>query len=202
MVNDLGRAMSRNFGMWKYVDDVSLSENLSKGSLSSSQSTLDYINSWASENWMRLNAKKCKELRLCFFKEKPQLSPLTTDDQPLEVVTSHKVLGLIIQNDLKWNQHIASVVAKASKRLHILRVLRRGGVSAAHLVSIYVSLIRSILEYSCVVWHYALPSYLYEQLERVQKRAFGIIFPKQTYNRACELAECPRLDPMIFALEL
>ena len=27
MVNDLGRVMSPNFGMWKYVDDVSLSEN-------------------------------------------------------------------------------------------------------------------------------------------------------------------------------
>lgn len=103
MVNDLGRAMSPNFAMWKYVDDVSLSENLSKGSLSSSQSTLDYINSWASGNWKRLNAKKCKEWRLCFFKGKPQLAPLTIDDQPLEVVTSHKVLGLIIQNDLNWN---------------------------------------------------------------------------------------------------
>ena len=68
--------MSPNFGMWKYVDDVSLSENLSKGSLSSSQSTLDYINSWASDNWMRLNAKKCKELRLCFFKEKTPVIPL------------------------------------------------------------------------------------------------------------------------------
>ena len=57
-----------------------------------------------------------------------------------------------------------------------------------------MSLIRSILEYSCVVWHYALPSYLSGQLERVQKRAFGIIFPEKTYSRACELAECPRLD--------
>ena len=71
------------------------------GSLSSSQSTLDYINSRASGNWMRLNAKKCKELRLCFCKEKPQLAPLTINEEPLEVVTSHKVLGLIIQNDLK-----------------------------------------------------------------------------------------------------
>ena len=87
---------------------------------------------------MRLNSKKCKELRLCFFKEKSQLAPLTIDDEPLEVVTSHKVLGLIIQIDLKWNEHIASVVAKASKRLHILRVLRQDGVPGADLVSIYV----------------------------------------------------------------
>ena len=33
-VNDLGRAASPNFGTWKYVDDVLLSENLSKGTLS------------------------------------------------------------------------------------------------------------------------------------------------------------------------
>ena len=152
--------MSPNFGMWKCVDDVSLSENLRKGSLSSSQATIDYINSWASGDWMRLNAKKFKELRLCFFEEKPQLAPLTIDGQLLEVFSAHNVLGLIIQNDLKWNEHIASVVAKVSKRVHILRVLRRGVVPAADLVSIYVSLIRSILKYSCVVWHYALPFYL------------------------------------------
>ena len=35
---------------------------------------------------------------------------------------------------------------------------------------------------------------LSDQLERVQKRAFGIIFPKQTYSRACEFADCPGLD--------
>ena len=131
---------------------------------------------------------------MCFFKEEPQFAPLIIDDQSLEVVTSHKFLGLFIQNDLKWNEHIASVVAEASKRLHILCVLRRGGVLATDLVSIYVSLMRSILEYSCVVWHYALPSYLSKQIERVQKRAFSIIFPTQTYSRTCELAGCSRLD--------
>ena len=43
-----------------------------------------------------------------------------------------------------------------------------------------MSLIRLILEYCCVVWHYAIPSYLSEQLKRVQIRAFGVIFPKRT----------------------
>ena len=52
----------------------------------------------------------------------------------------------------------------------------------------------SNLEYCCIVWHYAILSCLSEQLERFQKQAFGIIFPKQTYSRACELADYPRLD--------
>ena len=50
---------------------------------------------------MKLNTKKCKELRVCFLRESPDLSSLLIDGHALEVVRSHKVLGLVIQNDLK-----------------------------------------------------------------------------------------------------
>ena len=79
----------------------------------------------------------------------------------LETVRSHKVLGLVIQDNLKWNENPCMIVSKASKRLHIIRVLRRGGVSAADLLVIYVgnvALVRSVREYCCVVWHNALPA--------------------------------------------
>ena len=128
---------------------------------------------------MKLNVKKCKELRICFQKDKPELLPLLIDVQVLEIVQSHKVLGLIIQNNnyLKWNEHIDSVVSKASKRLYIIRTLRRSGVPAEDLLEIYFAIIRSVLEYCCVVWHNTLPSYLANQFERVQKRALRIILP-------------------------
>ena len=100
---------------------------------------------------MRLNAKKCKEFRLCYFREIPELSPLIINGHALETVYSHKVLVLIIQKNLKWNEHINSIISKASKRLHILRVLRRSGVPIVDFITIYVSLIRSVLEYCCVV---------------------------------------------------
>ena len=48
-----------------------------------------------------------------------------------------------------------SPIAKAIKL-----VLRRGGASAADLLVTYVALVRSVLEYCCVVWHNALPVYL------------------------------------------
>ena len=180
--------------MWKYVDDVSTSENLSRDSISTTQSTLNSVQVWASDNWMKLNVKKCKELRVCFLRESPQLLPLSIDGHALETVHSHKVLGLTIQNNLKWDEHIFSTVSKASKRLHILRVLRRGGVPAVELTIIYVALIRSILEYCCVVWHNAIPCHLSDDLERIQKRAMRIIYPGQTYKEALQLASCPRLD--------
>ena len=100
MVNDL-RVNTPDKKMWKFVEDVTPSENLTSNSSPDPQLTLDDINSWTSNNWMKLNAKKCKELRICFLKETPQLSPLTIDGHVLETVRSQKVLGLITQNNLK-----------------------------------------------------------------------------------------------------
>ena len=87
-----------------------------------------------------------------------------------------------------------SIVAKASKRLHILRVLRRGGVEINDLITIYTALIRSLLEYCSVVWHHALPSYLSQELERIQKRALKIIVPALSYSVALEFLNLRTLD--------
>ena len=111
----------------KYVNDVSIAEELSRNSVSTIQSNLDAINAWSSPNWMKLNAKKCRNC-VCFFKEKLSLQPLQNDGNELESVSSHKVLGLVIQSNLKWNERIDLIISKDSKRSHILRVLRCGGV--------------------------------------------------------------------------
>ena len=78
---------------------------------------------------------------------------------------------------LKWNDHIFDVTSKAAKRLYLLRQLKRAGICASDLVLFYCSAIRSVLEYACEVFHFSLPSYLSEELERIEKRALRIIFP-------------------------
>ena len=87
--------------------------------------------------------------------------------------------------------HINAVVSKASKRLHILWVLCRGGLPAEDLLIIYNAIIRSVLEYCCAVWHHALPLYLSQYIVRVQKRAFRIILPgfhyKEALNTLCTI---------------
>ena len=59
-----------------------------------------------------------------FFRSKPVLPKLLFGNQILEFVPSHKLLGSIIQDDLRWNEHVAMIVAKASRHLHILCVLQ------------------------------------------------------------------------------
>ena len=56
MVKDL-RVNTPDIKMRKFVDDVSSSENLTSNSLSATQSTLDAISSWVSNNWMKLSFK-------------------------------------------------------------------------------------------------------------------------------------------------
>jgi hypothetical protein len=87
-------------------------------------------------NWMPKSAK----LRVCFLKETPQLPPLTIDGHVLETAAqSDKVLGLIIQNNLKWDKQIRSTVSKAFKRLYGLRVLYAAVVSLLLILPTYIS---------------------------------------------------------------
>ena len=40
----------------------------------------------------------------------------------------HFILGVIVNENLKWNCHIDYITAKASKKLYVLRLLKRAGV--------------------------------------------------------------------------
>ena len=141
----------------KFVNDISMAI----------QSNLESTAIWTNHNWMKLNASKCKEMLMCFLRERPKIQPLRVNVKVLETVKSHKVLGLIIQDCLKWNKHIEMSTSKASKRLQIIRVLRRGGIPPQDLLHIYYVLIHSVLEYCCVIWHNSQPKYLSKNIEMI-----------------------------------
>ena len=115
---------------------------------------------------------------------------LVMENISLERTESHKVLGLMIQNNLKWDLHINEIVTKASKRIHILRVLKRSGVSQSHLLRVYFALIRPLLEYCCPVWHPSLTVNLSDKIERIQKRSMRAIYPALSYDAALDQAKC------------
>ena len=123
MVNDLACKSS----YWKYVDDITISEVVPHGSLSTIQDDLDSITAWAEENCMNLNPK-CEEMRLSLLAKDLNVLQLTVNDTYLEKVSVHKVLGITLCDNLKWGQNTKEIVDKACKRLYLLRVLKRAGV--------------------------------------------------------------------------
>ena len=61
-------------------------------------------------------------------------------------------------------------------------------VATRELLLIYIACIRSILEYSSPIFHRTLPSYLSQDLERLQKFAMKINYPELSYAKALELS--------------
>jgi hypothetical protein len=82
---------------------------------------------------------------------------------------------------------VEKIVNKASQRIYLYKQLKRFGLDAGDLKCFYVASIRSILEYSCQVFHYGLPQYLSDVIERIQKRALLIIYPQLSYQDALDM---------------
>jgi hypothetical protein len=117
---------------------------------------------------MKLNIGKCKELVIEFAKTKHCFLPLTVDDVNIERVKYARILGLTVQDNMKWNEHINNIVKKASKTLYMLRLLKRSNACIDTLITVYITIIRPVLEYVCQVWHYNIQQYLCEDIEKIQ----------------------------------
>ena len=166
----------------KYVDDTTVWEACAcDGSDTTLQAAADEVLGWTVANNMQLNVDKTKELILCTATSGHTLPPLSLQGQPVGRVNCFKILGITVNDKLTWKDHITNIVLKASKRLYLLCMLKRAGLSSNELLTIYTAMIRSVLEYGCEIWHPGLTKESGDELEHVQKRALRIALPNLSY---------------------
>ena len=103
------------------------------------------------------------------MRDPPPHPDLKIGQSVLAFVSTAKVLGVWLQNDLKWDTQSELHEQKAAKHPFMLRSLKRFGFNKSELVTVYKGYIRPLLEYSDVIWHSSLTSNQTHQLERVQK---------------------------------
>ena len=73
----------------------------------------------------------------------------------MDLFSQAKLLGVVISNYLKWNQHVDAICKKASKHLYALHLLKRSALPVDVLMTVYRTIIRPIIEYACEAWHYS-----------------------------------------------
>lgn len=174
----------QNLFTHKYIDDTTISQSVPKGKADELQSALSTINNWSISNHMKINIKKTKEM-LIDFKLKPyKPEVLHLDNSLIERVDTFKLLGVWISRDLTWHTQVDKMVAKCNQRLYLLKQLKRSGLQDKELLMYYQSVIRSVTEYACEVWHAGLTKELSEDIEKIQKRALRIISPSLEYQDA------------------
>ena len=94
---------------------------------------------------------------------------------PIPVVQEVKFLGLIFDCKLSFLPHIRYLKNKSTKALNLIRVVAHTswGTDQDTLLLLYTSLIRSKLDYGCIVYGSARSSYLC-MLDPVQNHALRL----------------------------
>lgn len=182
------------------VDDTTVYEVVDSREVSQTQNAINEITQWSEINKFQLHPKKCKKLRISFSRSSAIRELASINETAIiDLVKSVKVRGVIIQDNLKWNQHVDATVKKAAKRLYFLMRLKCAHVPAKDLVCFYIACIQSVLLYACHVFHYSLPKYLSSALERVQRRAMRIIYGYDvSYTEALKTANINSLSQSFF----
>ncbi len=130
---------------------------------------------WCRLNNLELNTLKTAEMIVDFRKKNPALPPLTIMNSTVTAVMSLRFLGNTISQDLKWDNHIDSIVKKAQQRLYFLRQLRKFNLPQELLKQFYSAIIESVLCTSITVWFSSATKSDHRRLQRVVRTAERII---------------------------
>ena len=142
--------------LYKYVDDSTLFGVCERNGVSLMQESVDIASKWTEENYMKINNEKSKDMIISFAKNcnfRHTIPNIKIGGIDVEQLDHAKLLGVTISHDFSWNKHVENIVKKAGKRLYMMYQLKRAGISQSDLVTVYLSVVRPVLEYACPVWH-------------------------------------------------
>ena len=159
------------------------------------QLCINNLNNWTEKWLLKFNSSKCKVLHI--GENNPQHDYFITVDGKsvkLEVTTSEKDLGVYIDPNLTFEDHINTTVSKA-RSLSGLINYSITFKSSDIMVPLYKAFIRPVLEYANSVWHPYFRKHI-NTIESVQrlftKRIIGM--KDYDYHRRLQLLKLPSLE--------
>lgn len=132
-------------------------------------SDIAMINEFLEINRLSLNVKKTKVMHFRVRRKKNQtIKDVKLNGEVVQVVRSFKYLGLIIDDELNWKEHISKVCSKMASLSGILCKLKHF-IPRTILMKIYYALGHSHLNYLVGVWGCASKT-LIKQVQTLQNR--------------------------------
>ena len=107
----------------------------------------------------------------------------------LNVKKTHCILGILIQDDLKFEAQTKEMVKRASQTTWVLRRMRALGVDQDTLVTYWKSEGRVHLELACPVWSSSLTVAQSQDLDRAQRMAMAAIAGRWEPSHSRQLLE-------------
>ena len=101
--------------------------------------------------------------------------PIVLNGAMVDTVKSHKHLGIILKDDLKWDKQVDEMTNKAKKRLAVMKALKFK-LDRRSLETMYMAFVRPILEYGDILWDTpAVGDHLLDELEVIQNNAARVV---------------------------
>ena len=191
-INDLPDSITSD--SFLFADDTKILRKITSAEDSITlQNDLKTLEEWSNEWLLRFNADKCHVLSLGKIEHIKHTHRYELYGEELDHVFEETDLGVTIDSELKFEDHISKKVSKANS---IVGLIRR---SFTHLDGelfkrLYTTFVRPHLEYAQSVWS-PISQKLIDMIENVQKRATKMIdgFGSLTYQERLQRLDLPTL---------
>ena len=160
-----------------YVDDLAIyySSSQMPSIERKLQQSLNRLGRWCDENGFKFSPTKTMCVHFCQLR-KHHLDPLLyLNGTQIPTIGEAKFLGLIFDSKLSFIPHITSLKSRCTKSLDLIKVLSNTtwGADRKVLLRLYRALIRSKLDYGCIVYGSARPSYI-KRLDTVHNQGLRL----------------------------
>jgi len=129
------------------------------------QTNLDRLVKWSQDWQLIFNSKKCKVLHIG---KKNSQHEYIMDGNVLESIQSEKDLGVYVDSELSFEEHVHQTAKKGNRiagmLIHYIQCKNK-----EIMIPLFKSLVRPILEYGNTVWHPFLVRHV-KEIEDVQRR--------------------------------
>ena len=161
-------------------------------------SDLKHLCRWFNDNLLTLNVSKCKFVIYGSSSKVAKFDnvSITVNDSILDRIDSFKYLGVTIQQNLTWSEHIDNISKKFNQHLGLIRRIKFLLPKQARL-TLYNSLVLPLLDYSDIVWG-DKNSILMNNLQVLQHNAARLILDLPRHSSATEALETLEWKPFTY----
>ena len=188
-VNDMPLAV-KGAACRLYADDTLLGMDVTECGSAGIQENISALYEWSVKWGMTFNPAKCVHMEV--GREIPSFTLQLNGTIPQS--NSVKYLGVHIENNFKWHEHISIITKKANKALGLIRRTLFNTNCRTKLIA-YNAVVRPILEYACQVWSPYNKSSI-DMLETIQRRAIRWIFRLGQLDSVTECMESNNISTL------
>ena len=180
-VNDLPIHTGNPDAMHIYADDttqVAAGKTVTDVAVDLEQD-LSKIDHWATVNRMALNTDKTKTMLICsrpkskVIEENNEQLRVRVNNKNIESVNTTKLLGIYLDRNLTWNDHVDVTSRKINKRLGLLK-RSKGFISCQVRLTFFNAIVQPVMDYGACIWGDSSEAHA-DTMLRLQKRAARII---------------------------